>query len=94
MLEGKTPDMIFKEAINLRHEFLSLVDLSNYERIVVWSIAKSLKDEVNFLRKEKVFDSKRLATLEERINYLKRSSLVRMESQSGDENGKTPMEIT
>ncbi|KAL6963498.1 hypothetical protein U1Q18_041795 [Sarracenia purpurea var. burkii] len=86
--------MSFKEAINLRHEFLSLVELSDYEKIAVWSIAKSLDDEVNFLRKEKVFDSKRLAALEERINYLKRSSPVRMESQLGDENGKTSMEIT
>ncbi|KAL6976439.1 hypothetical protein U1Q18_025226 [Sarracenia purpurea var. burkii] len=33
------------------------------------------------------FDSKRLAALEERTNYLKRCSPERMESLSGDENG-------
>ncbi|KAL7002282.1 hypothetical protein U1Q18_003436 [Sarracenia purpurea var. burkii] len=48
--KGKTPEMIFKEAIDLCHELLT--------------------------------------ALEECINYLKRSSPVRMESQSGDDNGK------
>ncbi|KAL6980965.1 hypothetical protein U1Q18_022601, partial [Sarracenia purpurea var. burkii] len=56
--------------------------------IVVRSVAKSLEDDVNILRKVKPFDSKRMTTLVERINLLKRGSPVRINPLLGDEIGK------
>ncbi|KAL6984533.1 hypothetical protein U1Q18_017910 [Sarracenia purpurea var. burkii] len=75
---GKTPEMIFKEVTSFRNEILCLSDLSGKEKIVVRSIAKAIEEEVTSLRKEQVFDSKRLAALEERNSYLKRASPERM----------------
>ncbi|KAL6969700.1 hypothetical protein U1Q18_029409, partial [Sarracenia purpurea var. burkii] len=93
-LTGKSPELIFIEAASIRKSLLGLTNLSDYERPTVWSVAKSLEDDVNSVRKEKPFDSTRLAALEERINYLKRSCPERMESLSGDENGKGLVEAS
>ncbi|KAL6980937.1 hypothetical protein U1Q18_022575 [Sarracenia purpurea var. burkii] len=85
----RSPDSILEEADNIRKSLLGLTYLSKYETIDVRSVAKSIEDEVNILRKGKPFDSKRLVALEKRINYLKRSkSPIRINALWGDENGE------
>ncbi|KAL6955230.1 hypothetical protein U1Q18_046118 [Sarracenia purpurea var. burkii] len=67
------PVAIMDEADSIRKTLLGVSSLPKDEMIVVRSVAKSIENEVNILRKGKPFDSKRLVSLEKRINYLKRS---------------------
>ncbi|KAL6972018.1 hypothetical protein U1Q18_031701, partial [Sarracenia purpurea var. burkii] len=86
---------ILKEADSIRKSLLRLNDLSEDETIVVRSVAKSIEDEVNVLRKGVPLDSKRLVALESRINYLKRSrSPIRMNPFWVDETGEVSVEAT
>ncbi|KAL7002266.1 hypothetical protein U1Q18_003420 [Sarracenia purpurea var. burkii] len=80
---GKSSETILKEATDLRKELLGLTELSDHESTAVRHLAKFIEVEVNFLRKEKPFDSKRLAALEEQIKHLKRRSPVRMDPLEG-----------
>ncbi|KAL6966912.1 hypothetical protein U1Q18_032707 [Sarracenia purpurea var. burkii] len=89
------PKSILDEAESIRKSLLGVCDLPKYEMIVVRSVAKSIENEVNILRKSKPFDSKRLKALEKRINYLKRSkSPIRINPLWGDENGEERVEAT
>ncbi|KAL6991623.1 hypothetical protein U1Q18_009734, partial [Sarracenia purpurea var. burkii] len=91
---GINPERILKEAINLSQEFLRLPDVSDYKDKAVRSIAKSLQEEVICLRKDKIFDLKRLMALERRIKYLKGGSPDMMDSLSDDGSGKGFLEDT
>ncbi|KAL6954242.1 hypothetical protein U1Q18_045142 [Sarracenia purpurea var. burkii] len=90
----KSHESLFIEAASIRKSLLGLTNLLYYERLAIQFVAKFLEDEINSVRKENPFDSKRLAAREERINYPKRSSPKRMESMSGDENGKGLVEAS
>ncbi|KAL6977632.1 hypothetical protein U1Q18_026423 [Sarracenia purpurea var. burkii] len=79
---------MIKKQILITKAIESLSDLSEQEKIAVRYVAKSLEDDVNFLRTVKSFDSKRMAALEERINCLNGGSPVRINPLLGDEIGK------